>query len=139
MCIYAYILNFFPYIVLEKKLFHSPSNTASDSGGHFFSGPTCHLCRLLRLLTGIFLHSPPLLLSASTHLTAPHQSSHLQPLLISFFASFSVLATASLISDRQFLHLVDGVPAHQDKVKDIYVFFSCHVILKSATNNSGKQ
>ena len=70
---------------------------------------------------------PPLLLSASTHLTAPHQSSHLQPLLISFFASFSVLATASLISDRQFLHLVDGVPAHQDKVKDIYVFFSCHV------------
>ena len=139
MCIYAYILNFFPYIVLEKKLFHSPSNTASDSGGHFFSGPTCHLCRLLRLLTGIFLHPPPLLLSASTHLTAPHQSSHLQPLLISFFASFSVLATASLISDRQFLHLVDGVPAHQDKVKDIYVFFSCHVILKSATNNSGKQ
>ena len=125
--VYAYILNFFPYLVFGKKLFHSPSNTASDSGGHFFSGPTCHLCRLLRLLTGIFLHPPPLLLSASTHLTAPHQSSHLQPLLISFFASFSVLATASLISDRQFLHLVDGAPAPQDKVKDM--FFSCHVII----------
>ena len=124
ICIY---LKFLSLYCVWKKIFHSPSNTASDSGGHFFSGPTCHLCRLLRLLTGIFLHPPPLLLSASTHLTAPHQSSHLQPLLISFFASFSVLATASLISDRQFLHLVDGVPAHQDKVKDIYVFFSCHV------------
>ena len=56
--VYAYILNFFPYLVFGKKLFHSPSNTASVSGGHFFFGPTCHLCRLLRLLTGIFLHSP---------------------------------------------------------------------------------
>ena len=126
ICIYLKFLSL--YCVWKKNFFIHPRTQHLILEGSFFFGPTCHLCRLLRLLTGIFLHPPPLLLSASTHLTAPHQSSHLQPLLISFFASFSVLATASLISDRQFLHLVDGVPAHQDKVKDIYLFFSCHVI-----------